>query len=187
MCVGADVAGPCAAQVYSFAVVMWSLMTGDQPHHGMNTMQVPHPLPGRPLMLLRSVPLHPRPASQTCPMSCCLLAMWTLPLRRFGAPQLPHPPGAGAVQCGEQGDEAAGARHHARPLPCPDGGLLVAARRGQVRLVWVVHMMRGCETCLQPAQLRSALHPDAVRVPLAVAWLSPNCRGVMLCAVCAIA
>ncbi len=32
--------GPCAAQVYSFAVVMWSLMTGDQPHHGMNTMQV---------------------------------------------------------------------------------------------------------------------------------------------------
>jgi serine/threonine protein kinase len=29
-----------SADVYSFAVVMWSLMTGDQPHHGMNTMQV---------------------------------------------------------------------------------------------------------------------------------------------------
>jgi serine/threonine protein kinase len=34
------VSSPRTLQVYSFAVVMWSLMTGDQPHHGMNTMQV---------------------------------------------------------------------------------------------------------------------------------------------------
>ena len=45
-----DTPGPCGAQVYSFAVVMWSLMTGDQPHHGMNTMQV------RCLQLLGSRP-----------------------------------------------------------------------------------------------------------------------------------